>query len=443
MEMFKRLNVDPKNVTSIFGLLTVFLLVFEGMLGFWLFIAGDSSERIVAGLLMTTVLIVFLFLIFKLYQLGHNKLRPPGFPEGLTPAKKEVLPEDINKELVEKVAGVEGTFRINRPPESWYVKQVSMNELLMENLEIKDENMIDNLFGTVNKENRNISFFKSKKDISVIPIPGESKILGRNIPTAIESKVNTQLAIIPLERSDGPLFIEFPLVHNVLKFAHEVSHASAIKITHVNSGNIEKSFKEYVQVEMIQDLEDVEVDGELVEAIQVNINVIGIKGDLTDHLLLMRYPTYKSKDGKKMEEDLEILKSLVNSFEPQKIIDAKSKLAASREKADLIYEQFLADQGKDMFLIEFKLVMARLMGADMDDAEQRIKAIRNLKPFKSFAQKVNFEHELLDQLWDTLEAAEKGQSGDFKKALSEVIDDLNNNNNNNNNNDPAQIEAPE
>ncbi len=425
MAMFKRLNLDPKNVTTIFGLLTVFLLALEGILGFWLFVADDSTERIVAGILMTVVLLVFLFTIFKLYELGHNRLTPAGFPEGLTPAKKEVLPEDINSQLVEKVAGVEGTFRIDRPAESWIVKQVSMNELIRENLDVKDGKMVDEMFGSVDNVNRNISLFRSKKLISVIPIPGKSKIQGRNVPTALESKVTTQLAIIPLERSKPPLFLEFSLMHNVLEFAYEIAKSSAVKLEDVTKGNIEKSNKEFVQVEMIQYLENVFVDGVVVDKIQVNINVIGIKGDLTDHLLLMRYPTYDSKDGKKMDEDLEILKSLVNSFEPQKIIDAEAKLAASRKKNDLRYEEFLISQGEEIFLIEFRLVMARLMSADLDDPDQRIKAVRSLKPFKSFAKEVKFEHELLDHLWGTLDDAEKGQSGNFKKALSLVIEDMN------------------
>jgi predicted membrane protein len=65
--------VNPENIKGIFPLLSVFLIVVEGLLGYWLFRAESMNERVIVGLLMTVIFIFFLFVALKVKQTEDNK----------------------------------------------------------------------------------------------------------------------------------------------------------------------------------------------------------------------------------------------------------------------------------------------------------------------------------------------------------------------------------
>lgn len=59
-------NIDPSKISGPYPLLTVFLLVVESFLGYWLFKSDNSFERVVSGFFMILIFAGFLFVVLKL-----------------------------------------------------------------------------------------------------------------------------------------------------------------------------------------------------------------------------------------------------------------------------------------------------------------------------------------------------------------------------------------
>ena len=71
------LNIDPTRVKGPFQLLAVFLIVTEAGLGVWITaVAKEPNERIVAGVIMAIILILFLFRLPKDSKLSTNTHLP-------------------------------------------------------------------------------------------------------------------------------------------------------------------------------------------------------------------------------------------------------------------------------------------------------------------------------------------------------------------------------
>ena len=74
----QRTKFDPSKIKGPYGLLGAFLLISEGLLLFWFVKAGDSQERIIAGVLMTLILIVFLLVVLRLGTITEGAKAPVG-----------------------------------------------------------------------------------------------------------------------------------------------------------------------------------------------------------------------------------------------------------------------------------------------------------------------------------------------------------------------------
>lgn len=68
------INVDPSKIKGPYQLLTVFLIAVESILGYWMIRIPDdrSSERIVPGILVTIIFIIFLIITLKIRQTDSN-----------------------------------------------------------------------------------------------------------------------------------------------------------------------------------------------------------------------------------------------------------------------------------------------------------------------------------------------------------------------------------
>lgn len=414
---------DISKITGAYQLLGAFLLVVEGVLTFWIYASENVVERIVAGILMTFIFVYFLNVVrsMKSEEEVSTRISPPGLDE-LAVAEEVTTEEEMEHLESQRIGAPDGSYTINKPPDDWVVQKSSLVEWISGTFQITDLSLIEKFFGK-SLQGPDVLLLQSKRITSVIPIPGKTFISGRILPSALQVSIQTQLAIMPIDRHQPPFFIEFPFEHNFMLQVSGVLQSNLATLYNINSGTIKNSNLRYIQADFRQELEDAIVNGREEKSVNINIVIIGIEGELQDHLLFMNYPSIPEADNLEMEQDHETLQSIMNSFRPLKDINPDEKRDEIQNMADQKFEDFLTEKGEDAFFTEFGLALFKLNDFDMDNPKKRLEAINMLKPFETFSKMVNLQYEDLDRLWDSLREAEKGDASNFKSQIKMLIED--------------------
>ncbi|MCK4796463.1 MAG: hypothetical protein KAT05_03735 [Spirochaetes bacterium] len=407
-----KIKIDIEKITGPYQLLALLLIVF----GFWLYKADTAIERIIAG-----ILIILILAYFFMKKEESKPIIPPGFKDEFTPAEKEATEEEIKYPEPQRIAAPDGSYSINIPPQNWTIQEMTSTEWMIDGWQITDPSIKEKMLGT-SSEVRNILSFKSDKTTSIIPIPGQTVIDGRKFPSALALLIPTRLAIIPIDRYQPPLFIERPIEHNFSKYINEIMQIGVFTLHNLSSGKITNSDLKYMEADFRQEIEGAMVNGKEIKNVNSNIIIIGIEGELRDYLLFLNYPSIPEANDPELERDLQILRSLVSSFRPLKIINPDEKREELQKKADENFKELMAEKGEDLFYAEFEILLLRLSGLDIDDPEQRLNAIKMIKPFETFSKEINLQDEDLNKLWNSLPEVEKGNAINFKSQLKEMFE---------------------
>lgn len=139
MDGFLKPKVDLSAIPGPYRIFGLFLLVSEGLLGFWFYIAESTTERISAGISMTFILGIFLFFILKVRILDVSG---PSIPK-----KFEDLLNDELKHMNSHSTNLEN--QLNKERED--VKSLTVEKSKCENenqkmkfviaMELDDENL--------------------------------------------------------------------------------------------------------------------------------------------------------------------------------------------------------------------------------------------------------------------------------------------------------------
>ena len=331
MDSMPKIKIDIEKITGPYQLLAVFLIVF----GFWLYKADTAIERIIAGILIILILAYF----FKKKE-ENKPIIPPGFKDKFTPAEKEATEEEIKHPKPQRIAANDGSYIINNPPQNWIIQEMTSTEWGIEGLHITDPSIKEKMLGT-SSENRNIMSFKSDKITSIIPIPGQTAFDGRKLPSALELSISTRLAIIPIDRSQPPLFVERSIEHNFSIYVSEIVNLGVVTLHNLSSGKIPNTDLNYMEADFRQEIEGAIVNNKERKKVYSNIIIIGIEGELQDYILMLSYPTLLEAKDPELERDLQTLRSLVNSFHPLKIINPDEKREELQKKSDENFKEFM------------------------------------------------------------------------------------------------------
>lgn len=403
-----------------------YILLFGIWVIYLIFNIGSTISdiiRLISFIIMLIITVIVIIIVeprVKVVEEGKvGAIVPQGFENEVTPARKEATEEEIDSPEPQTIAAPDRSYIINKPSEGWIVRELTYADWMNEQLRITDPSIKERLFGT--SQVREILTFNSRRDISIIPITGKTLIDGRKIPTALEVTIPTRISILPMDRAQPPLFVERPLMHNFFAIVSQFLSAGVVTMHEVSSGTIPNSRRRYLVAEFRQELENAIVDGNEEKNIDNNITIIGIEGDLRDHLLFMNYPTLPVVEDPELERDLQTLQSLVSSFRPLKIINPDEKRIEIKNTADQKFKELMMEGGKEMFDIEFKLMLLRLKGWDMNDPEKRLKVMKLLKPFEVFAKEIDLQDEKFNALWDSLHLAEGGDASSFKAKIDHMV----------------------
>ena len=405
------------DITGPYPLLGAFLLIVESLLGFWIYLATSPVERIIAGVLMVGLLAGFLIVVGRMQRSTISIPDPPNLPGRLTAGTEVATKQEIEAPEAEKIAGPDRSYLINKPPHRWTVRELTYAEFAGDQLNM-DPSARQTLLGA-DQGAREVLRFASAHDTVILPIPGRTVIDGRKLPTALTTVLPTRLTILPLERHTAPLFVERPLLHNFSILVGQVAAQGLMTLKEMRSGTLPNSQRQYYQAELRQEVRQANVDGKEGVDIDANITVIGIQGELKDHLLLLNYPSLPGSHNPELDQDLADLLSLASSFKPLETLDAAERKRELNAKNEEAFDEYLKLNKEQMFAGELASVLLRYSEEDLADPAKRANAIRLLQPFEAYANELQIQDADLDQFWSALRNAEGGEAAEFKKLFGE------------------------
>jgi len=413
MESTKKSWADiVKAVSGPYQLLGLFLLVVEGLLGYWLHKADSGFERGFAGVLMTLVLLGVLYVVARPRQQQETALsiQPPD--------KKEATQAEVSAPPPDLIPGPDRSYLINRPPEDWTVAEITMSDWISAGIGVSDPATKKKLFPSQG-QSPDILVIDRGKQTSIIPVPGQTTINGRKVPTALEVLAPTQLSVVPMDRYQAPFFVERSLEDGFLTVVGDILKMGATSATHIESGVLASNGRHYLASELQQKLQDAIVNGREHQDLIIAITVIGIRGELRDHLLVMKYTI--SQGDPELDRNFNTLSTLVASFRPVRPVNPKEEREKITTLAEENFKSFLAEKGEELLTNELGFLLLRLQGVDLEDSDTRSRIIKCLQPFESLANVIGSDDAELASFWDALHVAEKGDATAFKSKLNELI----------------------
>jgi hypothetical protein len=402
-----------KAISGPYQVIGLLLLVVEGLLGYWLHKAESGSERGFAGFLMMAIMLGTLYALYRLYALSSKGAEPELSIK--PPDNQEATPKEIAAPALEVMPGPDRSYLINRPPDGWTAREVTLSDWINGGLDITDPAAREKLSPSAGQQ-RDILIF-DRGQTSILPVPGRTFINGRKFPSALETMAPTQLSIVPLDRYEPPFFAERSLEDGFLTIVGKVLGMFPVSATHLESGILASNGRRYVAAEMQQKVQDAIVNGKDGQDIIVAFSVFGIQGEPRDHLLIMKYTI--APGDPEVERTLATLRDLVSSFRPLKSFSAEEERKKIASEADANFAKTLAENGGEFFTNELGLLFLRLQGINLEDPEQRTQAIKKLKPFESAAREYGLQEPKLDAFWAALHLAETGDAAQFKTMFRE------------------------
>ena len=408
-------RIDPSKITGPYPLMALLLIALEGLLGFWLHAAGTSAERITAGILMTIVFGGVMTVIVLLREPRVTAVSLAGVQE-VKPAMREAEPAEAENPQADMIAGPDRSYILRRPPADWTVRELTRAEYLAVALDVGVDTLPAELAKAGEPE---ILMFRSPRTATITPMPGVTRVDGRLLLTALQVPSSTSLAVLPLGRVQAPLFIERPFEHNFQAELSQVMNFGLLTLRRTDSGTLGPARRRFLSAELRQDLENAVIDGVQRAKASMNVSLIGIEGDTLDHLIISRY-TSLTPSTSEFDEELRTIKQLIDSFQPIKLTNPAAATVKLREQGDVSYKEFVERNGESMFGTEFSTFCLRVKSLNLDDPSDRLRAIVALRPFRIFANAIG-EHDL-DELWEALDTAEKGDASALKQKLLDLVE---------------------
>jgi hypothetical protein len=416
-------SIDPAKITGIYPFLGAFLVVAQGLLGYWFYVAGSAIERGIAGasmvLLMVAALVgaVFVYLIgvaaernlFGMFKAPTGEATQAEISAAAGPAGAAGKAQAAAA-TTDFYVGPDRSYVVNRPPAGWTISELTQGEWISRGLHIDAD-------ADAGDQPREVVVFAPDQVVSIIPKPGQTSVEGSRPLTALETLAPTELAIIPFDRAQPPLYYERTLETNVWATVGEALRTGVFGVEYVKPGALDEDGRRYLIVGLKQDVKDAFVNGKDGQDVTVHIGFIGIQGDLRDFLLVVKYAEIPGDN--ELKANLVILDSLIESFRPATMDDAQKQAVEARAAQQLA--ESLAQNGKTQFASEFELLLTRLKHADLDNPDERLHAMKTIKPFEALAKAMKLEAADLDALWAALHKAEAGDASDFKQKLTDMI----------------------
>lgn len=260
-----------------------------------------------------------------------------------------------------------------------------------------------------------------KAAFRVDPIPGETRINGRLVPTALGLDITLSLTVVPMDRAQPPLFIERSLEHNFMITAGTLAQVGTMTLVGSSSSSVGAANRPRLTAEFAQEVENAIVNSQPGQNLIIRTALIGLGGEMRDYVLIIQSAEVPTAQNAALQQDRKMLEALVNSFRPLALSSPEQRRKEQLALAERRYGEFIALAGEGMFAAEFRIFLLRVKNWDLDDPELRLDLIRQLQLFEKFARMVKLDNEELNTLWDAVHAAAAGKASALKAELSKWI----------------------
>ncbi len=178
---------------------------------------------------------------------------------------------------------------------------------------------------------------------------------------------------------------------------------------------------ELIEAGFFQNVQNATVDGKDGCNLTSTVTYIAIEGYLRDHLLMLNYASTSPEQDPSLEQELEALQALVDSFRPLTVFNRDERRKQIDHAGDQQFEEYMEQFGETLFYAEFSVLLRRLRGQDIDDPETRLSIMRLLKNFELLAHHVSLDNDPFNELWRSLRQAEQGDATGLKTQFTYAL----------------------
>jgi predicted ester cyclase len=178
---------------------------------------------------------------------------------------------------------------------------------------------------------------------------------------------------------------------------------------------------ELIEAGFFQNVQNATVDGKDGCNLTSTVTYIAIEGYLRDHLLMLNYASTSPEQDPSLEQELEALQALVDSFRPLTVFNRDERRKQIDHAGDQQFEEYMEQFGETLFYAEFSVLLRRLRGQDIDDPETRLSIMRLLKNFELLAHHVSLDNDPFNELWRSLRQAEQGDATGLKTQVTYAL----------------------
>ena len=417
---------NPSTIKGPYQLIAAALIVVEVGLGGWVYIAESQGERITAACIFITVFGIAVFAAIKLMKKHDDSDRLGAETRLVEPPKGEATEQEIANPGPGSIAGPDGSFLIQQPPDGWVTRILSLDEWmeivtgLSTFQEASSGTDVDDSISADSTMDKEVMLIEKRTPFSVFPIPGRTTIDDRLVPTALEVPGHASLTILPMLRAQQPLYTERTIEHNFLAFVAQTISSGVLTARNLNTGMKSQDGRRSYSVEFTQDVKNAIVNNKEGSDVTLNIVILGVEGELKDHIIIVRYPMQKGNI--ELERDHAVLQELISSFRSLKILDLEDKKKQMTAMANANFRELMKAGGESIFYRELSLLLLRVSKANLDDQDQRLRVMNMLKPFEIMSKDLGIADSELNDLWVSLAQAVNGDARELKENLKELME---------------------
>ena len=335
----------------------------------------------------------------------------PQFPNPLGSLGSSVNPgeDEAHESEVEginpAITQTEGGYQIDKPPEDWAVDELTQRELYKGRLgtDLGKDGSASPFVDADRIDKRDILRVRSKTQLRIEYDPGVSLLSGRPIPQFLPEQLPVaQLVIMPLERqSVAPSFVEQTLEHIFLMQLVQVLPLTNLKS--MLASTTRKTNRLRLTAELDQKIDNVSANGSPNQSLTTNQTVIGIQGYTRDYLLILSYISQATSNKTEIENQIALLRSLVNSFKLIKPADAEKEEHQLRAAGDKRYKKYVELTAGTHIAFQAKVLFEQWKELDWDSADSSARVISDTKLIQRAIKAFPVKDEKIDSLSQDLD----------------------------------------
>ena len=419
--------VDIETIRRPIQAFTIVIVAIEALLGFELYRASASWERLST---IFAMLLLFAMAFTLLYFLIGAAEKSPEDQAGTKIVSEETLQsidagateDQIKSPAPEELGASDGSYKINKPPSNWKLQELAYNDYARRKAERAGgkgspfsmffEAMISHSISSQGK----VLIFTCNNSLTIFPHPGKTLEDNRLAVAAFWREFETELAIIPLHRFGPPTYKERTffsnIIQNIAAYA-QMWNFDVLDVRRKTAGGPARFL-----VSGVNSLRNLQIVGRNETGVDEICRIIGIEGEVNDYLLFTTDYSVVDGDGNRSENNEKIVDQLIESFRFLRR-PAEDELREGYQKsADREYMKSQERNKEAIFHLNLTTASAKMQELDLKSVPDLETALRQLRSLAEFADYMDIKSDIVRTIQD---GVAKGSEGDLARVRLSVF----------------------